>query len=76
MNTAKIFENGRSQAVRLPKEYRFKDNDVFIKKVDDVIMLIPKNKVWKTFRNSFNRFTSDLEITREKDDIPQEREDL
>ena len=76
MNTAKIFENGRSQAVRLPKEYRFKDNDIFIKKVDDVIMLIPKNKVWKTFRNSFNRFTSDLEITREKDDFPQEREDL
>lgn len=76
MNTAKIFENGRSQAVRLPKEYRFKDSDVYIKKVDDVVMLIPKNKVWKTFRNSFNRFTTDLEITREKDDIPQEREDL
>ena len=76
MNTAKIFENGRSQAVRLPKEYRLKDSDVFIKKVDDVIMLIPKDKVWKTFRNSFNRFTSDLEITREEDDIPQEREDL
>lgn len=32
MNTAKIFENGRSQAVRLPKEYRFKDSDVYIKK--------------------------------------------
>ena len=76
MDTAKIFKNGRSQAVRLPKEYRLKDSDVFIKKVDDVIMLIPKDKVWKTFRNSFNRFTSDLEITREEDDIPQEREDL
>jgi len=76
MDTAKIFKNGRSQAVRLPKEYRLKDSDVFIKKVDDVIMLIPKDKVWKTFRNSFNRFTSDLEITREEDDIPQERENL
>ena len=52
MDTAKISENGRSQAVRLPKEYRFNDNDVFIKKIDDIVMLIPRDKVWKTFRNS------------------------
>ena len=76
MDTAKIFMNGRSQAVRLPKEYRFEDNDVYIKKVDDVVMLIPRNKVWKTFRNSFNKFTSDLELTRDENDIPQEREDF
>jgi len=76
MDTAKIFENGRSQAVRLPKEYRFEDNDVYIKKVDDVVMLIPRNKVWKTFRNAFNKFTSDLELTRDENDIPQEREDF
>lgn len=76
MDTAKIFENGRSQAVRLPKEYRFEDNDVYIKKVDDVVMLIPRNKVWKTFRNSFNKFTSDLDLTRDENDSPQEREDI
>ena len=76
MDTAKIFENGRSQAVRLPKEYRFEDNDVYIKKVDDVVMLIPRNKVWKTFRNSFNKFTSDLDLTRDESDVPQEREDF
>ena len=76
MDTAKIFENGRSQAVRLPKEYRFDEKDVYIKKIDDVVMLIPRDKVWKTFRNSFNKFTTDLELTREPDDIPQEREDL
>jgi len=51
MDTAKIFDNGRSQAVRLPKEYRFEDNDVFIKKIDDVVMLIPRNKVWKSLEN-------------------------
>ncbi|MDY6854787.1 MAG: PIN domain-containing protein [Thermodesulfobacteriota bacterium] len=32
MQTAKIFINGRSQAVRLPKDFRFSDKDVFIKK--------------------------------------------
>ena len=75
MDTAKIFENGRSQAVRLPKEYRFNDNDVFIKKIDDIIILIPRDKVWKTFRDSFDKFTPDLELVREKD-LPQERDDI
>ncbi len=32
MDTAKVFENGRSQAVRLPKEYRFEEDHVYIKK--------------------------------------------
>lgn len=73
METAKIFENGRSQAVRLPKQFRFNDSDVYIKKIDDVVMLIPKDKVWKTFRESFNKFSDDL--TFEKDSgLPQERD--
>ena len=76
MDTAKIFVNGRSQAVRLPKEYRFEDSDVFIKKIDDIVMLIPRSKVWKSFRNSFNNFTPDLELTRDDNDLPQEREDF
>ena len=40
MMTAKIFKNGRSQAVRLPKEYRFSDDEV----IGDVILLMPKEK--------------------------------
>ena len=75
MDTAKIFVNGRSQAVRLPKEYRFDENDVFIKKIDDVVMLIPRNKLWKTFRNSFSKFSDDLLL--EKDNgTPQKRDIL
>ncbi len=75
MNTAKIFVNGRSQAVRLPKEYRFKESDVFIKKIDDVVMLIPRDKVWKTFRNSFSKFSDNLLLERD-DELPQERTNL
>lgn len=75
MNTAKIFVNGRSQAVRLPKEYRFEGSDVFIKKIDDVVMLIPRDKVWKTFRNSFSKFSDDLFLERD-DELPQERTNL
>lgn len=76
MDTAKIFENGRSQAVRLPKEYRFDDSDVFIKKIDDIVMLIPRDKVWKTFRSSFTKFTSDLDLSRDDSDKPQDRDEI
>lgn len=42
MRMAKVFENGRSQAVRLPKEYRFSDEEVAVNKIGDVVMLMPK----------------------------------
>ena len=42
MMTAKLFENGRSQAVRLPKEYRFNGDEVAINKVGDIVILMPK----------------------------------
>ena len=41
MMTAKLFENGRSQAVRLPKEFRFNGNEVSINKVGDAVILLP-----------------------------------
>ena len=47
MDTAKLFINGRSQAVRLPKAYRFEGKEVYIKKVSQGILIIPKDKsVW------------------------------
>ena len=49
MLTAKIFENGRSQAVRLPKEFRFSEDEVLISKVGNVVMLMPKNHEWAPF---------------------------
>ena len=41
MMTAKLFENGRSQAVRLPKEYRFSGDEVAINTVGDIVILMP-----------------------------------
>ena len=46
MMTAKLFENGRSQAVRLPKEYRFSGEEVAINKVGDIVFLMPKDNKW------------------------------
>ncbi len=41
MKTAKLFQNGQSQAVRLPREFRFEDDRVYVKKSGNVVMLIP-----------------------------------
>ena len=46
MMTAKLFENGRSQAVRLPKEYRFQGDEVLVNKIGDVVLLMPKGDKW------------------------------
>ena len=60
MKAAKIFENGRSQAVRLPKEYRFNEAEVNVNKVGDIIMLIPKNSKWNSLIESLDIFTDDF----------------
>ncbi len=43
MRTARIFTNGNSQAVRLPKEFRFDDDEVVIRKVGDAVLLLPRH---------------------------------
>jgi antitoxin VapB len=60
MQTAKIFINGRSQAVRLPKNCRFSGNDVFVKKIGNMVVLIPKDDPWSSLVNSLNQFTDDF----------------
>jgi antitoxin VapB len=74
MDTAKLFMNGRSQAVRLPKEYRFEGSQVYIKKVGDVIVLIPYQAPWETFLESLDLFTGDFMPVRQQP-ILQQRED-
>jgi len=52
METAKLFFNGRSQAVRLPKDYRFPGEEVAIKKVGDIVLLYQKDAAWDSFLRS------------------------
>jgi len=62
---AKLFQNGQSQAVRLPKEFRFENQkEVFIKRVGSSIVLMPKNdkSVWDRFFDTFDDFSDDFEI--------------
>lgn len=60
MDIAKIFINGRSQAVRLPKDYRLEGSEVYVKKIDDVVLLIPKDSTWKVLESGANYFTKDF----------------
>ncbi len=66
MQTAKIFINGRSQAVRLPKEFRFSGNDVYIKKIGKMVILLPKDDPWASLANIFDQFTDDFMETRDQ----------
>jgi antitoxin VapB len=61
MDTAKLFRNGRSQAVRLPKEYVLPGDEVYVKKIDGVVVLIPKDgNPWGSFIDSLDRFSDDF----------------
>ena len=65
MTTAKLFMNGRSQAVRLPKEFRFEDeNEVLIKRMGDAVMLVPKSKWKDIFANAIKTFPIDVDFDR------------
>jgi len=50
VQTAKLFKNGRSQAVRLPAEFRFEGDEVLIRRdpVTGDVILSPRNKKWKS----------------------------
>jgi antitoxin VapB len=60
MATAKVFKNGNSQAVRLPREFNTKEDEFFIKKDGDLIMLIPKDKVWGIFKEGIEELSDDF----------------
>ena len=60
MKTAKLFRNGESQAVRLPKEFRFKGTEVLIRKVGNAVVLLPKTNSWETLLQSLAKFPPDF----------------
>ena len=74
---AKIFKNGQSQAVRLPKEFRFENQEeLFVKKIEDGIILLPKNdkSVWDNMFDKLDEFSDDFMQNRVQP--TQNREDL
>jgi len=75
VKTAKLFKNGQSQAVRLPRDFRFDDDYVFIKKEGKVVMLIPAKGLWQSLFNSLDKFSDDF-LAERRQPLTQKREAL
>lgn len=76
MMTAKVFENGRSQAVRLPKECRFNTDEVAVNKIGDIVLLMPKTSKWSSFMQAIDMFSEDFMNEERTAGKEQEREEL
>jgi antitoxin VapB len=73
MKTAKIFTTGRSQAVRLPKEFRLKGKEVYVTKNGNSILLTPKSDFdWDNWFDALDNLKIDIE----RDQKEQSREGL
>ena len=60
METAKLFQNGNSQAVRLPRTFRFPGNEVKIYKNGNQVILEPLETTWDLLFESLNEFPDDF----------------
>ena len=77
METAKIFINGRSQAVRLPKAFRFSGNEVYIKKTPEGVLLIPKEaSLWDVWAKNLEKYDEPFMVDRNQPKAGQERAGL
>lgn len=76
--TAKLFTTGRSQAVRLPMEFRFQGTEVFIRrdmKTGEVV-LSAKPSSWKEFFDLADQANIPLDFMNHREDLPPEERDL
>jgi antitoxin VapB len=66
---AKLFRNGRSQAVRLPKEFRFEGSEVMVTRLGSAVVLLPKVQAWDVLFEALEGFTDDFMEHREQPPI-------
>lgn len=66
MKTARLFTNGRSQAVRLPKDFRFEGEEVYVKKFQGAVILFPKARPWSPLIESLKGFSDDFMLDRQQ----------
>ena len=66
MDTAKLFQSGRSQAVRLPKEYRFQGSEVAVKHFGNGVLLLPIEDPWQMLEAGLEAFEPGFVLSREQ----------
>ena len=77
-STAKLFTTGRSQAVRLPREFRFQGTEVFIRRnpATGEVVLSPKPTSWKEFFELADRTDIPADFMTDREDLPGEERSL
>ena len=75
MDRAKLFKNGQSQAVRLPKHLRFEGTEVFARKLGTAVILLPVNDPWGSLRQALGGFSDDF-LSERAEPAVQDREGL
>lgn len=75
-STAKVFRNGASQAVRLPKEFRFDADEVCIKRIGSAVLLYPKDAAWDLMGEALGQADDDFMAQRDQPKHAEERKSL
>ena len=75
MDTARIFPSGRSQAIRLPKAYRFKGEEVIIRHFGNGVLLMPLDQPWEMLEAALQEFEPGFHLERAQPE-EQEREEI
>lgn len=75
-HTARIFMKGRSQAIQLPKEFRFETEQVSIRRSGDDLIISAIKPSWDDFFDQPSAFGDDFLAERDEDTRPQERNSL
>ena len=66
IDTAELFQSGRSQAVRLPKEYRFQGSEVAVKHFGNGVLLLPIEDPWQMLEAGLEAFEPGFTLSREQ----------
>jgi antitoxin VapB len=74
MDTAPLFQSGRSQAVRLPKAYRFSGTEVIVKHFGNGVLLLPIEDPWQTLEAGLAAFEPGSQLDREPPEQQQRPE--
>ena len=74
--TTKVFMNGRSQAVRIPKEFRFNTDRVIVTRVGHALVLTPEDQLAAVMREGFRSVPEDFMASGREEIIPSERDSV
>lgn len=73
LHITKPFMSGRSQAIRIPKEYQFEDTEVIVNKIGDSIVITPRTSLKNTFFTGLSILSEDFLADGRPEETPNTR---